>query len=55
MLAARVRARRGDREVVRLDDRRDPVATQRMLDADAPAVVGQRCAAQADVAAGVDA
>src|SRR5438128_1943247 len=48
VVAARVRARRGDREIACFDDRGDAVADGGMLDADAPA------AAHADVAARVD-
>ena len=54
VIAADVGARGRDREVVRLDDGRDLVADPRVLDADAPARLGHRVAAQADVAARVD-
>ena len=54
VLAADVGARGREREVVRLDHGRDPVVQHRVLDAGSPGGLGQRGAAGADVAAGVD-
>jgi len=53
VLAALIRARRCNGEVAGLDNGRDTIALQRMLDADAPDVLGQRATAHADVAARV--
>ena len=54
VLAAEVGAGGREREVVRLDDGRDQIGLPRVLDAGAPRALGERSAAHADVAAGVD-
>ena len=54
VLAAGIPARRGDCEVVRLDDGRDPIRTLGVSDSDVPAVAVLRMPADDDVPARVD-